>query len=586
MPTSSGHDRANYNTTFGFSRGAYARVNKNRYANLYTDTDSNNGSNHNNNSTKKQAKKNGNGTPPKMTSTTVRKSRDDRPRSQSKQRQRSTSRQRQRSTSRQRQRSTSRQRQQQQQRSTSRPKQPQVVPPIYDPPKTSNQLQRRRIPYDDERNYLKDQPSSLDTHRPHEQQQPQQQQQASYVKIQDPNLREIVQELVKSEQESANDDPNLITQIDHKGYSLFLSKNGINPFKTDFTSTGTTTRRSRFPSENNLFYVDSNPAVNGRSQPAAAVVPILKKQQQAYHPSNSRNLFRRSESPGILHYEYQDVNGDNYEIRELNSRNNGELSSRLHLDHMTDIPVEVTRLIQQDMNQNPLGDEERNYRIIINRSSSKPGQQPQAIRVKARNINGKKILEYLPEIESDTIRQVYHPQPQSSSHHAPLPPPPSQPPQTTSLITAQHQQQQQMMPHPQQHTQIISQTQAFKPTSPQYVIKPTATAGSYQDANKYLQMGAGGQQTFFYNEQSGPIAIRPISPGNNIMSNPPNNYTGYTTNVYPGAPPPQAPPQQQQQQQQFSTASFMNQPQHQPPQQQQQMMKSKPKQFFGNVNED
>jgi hypothetical protein len=49
-----------------------------------------------------------------------------------------------------------------------------------------------------------------------------------FVCIQDPKLREIVKKLVRAERDrdNFNLDPNLVTQIDHKGYSLFFSRNG------------------------------------------------------------------------------------------------------------------------------------------------------------------------------------------------------------------------------------------------------------------------------------------------------------------------------------------------------------------------
>lgn len=56
---------------------------------------------------------------------------------------------------------------------------------------------------------------------------------ANYSSVQDPKLREIINKLVKAEDERnlRNIDPSLVTQIDHQGYSLFFSKTGLNPFE-------------------------------------------------------------------------------------------------------------------------------------------------------------------------------------------------------------------------------------------------------------------------------------------------------------------------------------------------------------------
>ena len=490
MPTSSGHDRANYSTTFGFSKGAYARSNKNNLiASLYNDNMPQANKSASQLGPIKNYNQNG---APKMTKTTMKKS--------------------------------------PQVRQLSLEKKPATPPPS----KPNQQPPRRTQSYGDDigssGNYRDYSTSRESTRR-----------ETPYVKIPDPDLREMVEELIKSEQDTASADPNLITQIDHKGYSLFLSKNGVNPFKTDLNRGN---RSQAPPPPPTQRYENDYPAppvvTNVNRPPPQHLAPILKKQ-----PITTNNgYYRSTESPGVLHYEYQDVNGDNYEIREISSRNNSEITSRIHFDESNDIPVEVTRLIQQDMAQNPGGDEERNYRIVINRNSK--SKMPHTIRVKARSMNGKKILEYIPEIDADVVRKV--PNKQQTIQVQQMP------------DNNKYQQQPQMVDQSGNNYQFSA---PFNPTqSPQYILKPHQTQ-TYVPTAQIQPTTAGNnqQQTIYYNEQSSynnmPVQVRAISPNSYANNNNPYNSS----------------------QSSYAPSNYNN---YQP----QQIQQSRPKQYFGNVNED
>lgn len=189
------------------------------------------------------------------------------------------------------------------------------------------------------------------------------------VVINDPKLREIVQKLVKSERDRVanNIDPNLITQIDHKGYRLFFSRNGANPFEQRQPSPKQMATKTVQTDETG---VEVN-QVQVIRQPIAKS-PVPRAPLQTIELNN----------PTTTNYNYNDNNGNNYFISEVNDMNNPTTNRVGQIE----IPPEVSKIIQQDIAKNPvMGNGERSYRVVINRGQLGQGQKPQIVRIVVKN---------------------------------------------------------------------------------------------------------------------------------------------------------------------------------------------------------
>ena len=165
-----------------------------------------------------------------------------------------------------------------------------------------------------------------------------------FVNIQDPKLREIIKKLLKAERdrENFNLDPNLVTQIDHKGYSLFFSRNGTNPFDTAY--------QEAKPMHSKACQTDIG---SNQIQELKAVVPNTT---QTVKYVNTTQLQPAIDNNTLV--SYVDSTGAKYTISDTNAYAN-----------QIEIPPEVNKIIQQDMLNNPSKSGERSYKIIANKNN-------------------------------------------------------------------------------------------------------------------------------------------------------------------------------------------------------------------------
>lgn len=201
----------------------------------------------------------------------------------------------------------------------------------------------------------------------------------AYVNIQDRNLREIVQRLVQSENERAakNIDPNLVTQIDHKGCSLYFSRSGANPF-------------------------DIKPQLKPTKEKFSQTDSV--QQEVVIHPLNDYSSNRQASS---TQKPLVDHNNDN-DLDEQNEQSVYDTSP----PRQVEIPPEVNKIIQQDLAKNPLKTGERTYRIVINKNVTNPGQDPQIVRVVVKaqqtsqvSLNNNHSAGFLPQIQQKIYPQ-------------------------------------------------------------------------------------------------------------------------------------------------------------------------------------
>ena len=200
-----------------------------------------------------------------------------------------------------------------------------------------------------------------------------------FVCIQDPKLREIVKKLVRAERDrdNFNLDPNLVTQIDHKGYSLFFSRNGSNPFEMNYQST-------KVMSHKNIQTEISSNQIQEYTPQLVQVKPAPQPQIIQLTPMQNKNPTTVPLDPNKSNVNYVDNTGNKYVIADANVNPN-----------QIEIPPEVNRIIQQDMLNNPSKSGERTYKIVAH---NKDTNQPQVIRlvVKSKPNPVAKTTESLP----------------------------------------------------------------------------------------------------------------------------------------------------------------------------------------------
>jgi hypothetical protein len=184
----------------------------------------------------------------------------------------------------------------------------------------------------------------------------------THVAIGEPKLRELVKKLIRSEQERVERkiDPNLITQIDHKGYTLYLSKKGP------------------------LSLNQSKELFNRSSQTNTSLA------DEAYHMASKKLTTSRSTStqtsglssmPNYLNaYDFRDNNGVRYEISHLAAKDPAPIKNA----NITELPAEIVRMIEEDMRINPSASGERTYKIVIS-SVQQPNQPQQVVRLLVAN---------------------------------------------------------------------------------------------------------------------------------------------------------------------------------------------------------
>ncbi|CAF0921566.1 unnamed protein product [Brachionus calyciflorus] len=211
----------------------------------------------------------------------------------------------------------------------------------------------------------------------------------AYVYIPDQRLREIVQKLVNSEQDrlTNNVDPNLITQINHRGCSLFFSRIGSNPFEVNQNvSQGQVEQQQQQqiqqqPQNIPKVAFEEN-FVNKSNEPIPPQTYVnnnnmISSSTQKIEPSN---LIYTERAPNIIVSPQPVINNE--------------------------IPPEANRIIQQDLAQNPLVSGERTYRIVLNKTNSAAGEEPKILKVVVRSQSVPK----LPQIQPKYVIQQPKPQ--------------------------------------------------------------------------------------------------------------------------------------------------------------------------------
>lgn len=197
---------------------------------------------------------------------------------------------------------------------------------------------------------------------------------SSYVYIPDQRLREIVQKLIISEQDriSNNIDPNLITQINHRGYSLFFSRTGFNLFDK---------KQLKVNSEN----LTTDPNLPTQT-------PTEKSQDDKIdEPIRYLNESSVPQTNEITDIQWNDQNNSVYKERAQTMLFN-------HVVTINDqIPPIVNQAIQQDLEKNPLNGSERSYKIVLNNKT--PGKEQRIIKVLVKSQNHQK----LPKIQTNYI---------------------------------------------------------------------------------------------------------------------------------------------------------------------------------------
>jgi hypothetical protein len=203
----------------------------------------------------------------------------------------------------------------------------------------------------------------------------------THVSIGEPKLRELVKKLVRSEQERVeqNIDPNLITQIDHKGYTLYLSKKGplnVNQNKELFSRSSQT-----------------NSSLANEDYARA-----LKKSSTRSSSTQTSGLNMQRASNYLNAYDYRDNKGVHYEISHLSSKDATPTKNA----NVTELPAEIVRMIEEDMAKNPSASGERTYKIVISKSNT---QQPQVVRLLVANQPMQATYGRAPSIK--TLQPVY-----------------------------------------------------------------------------------------------------------------------------------------------------------------------------------
>ncbi|RNA41713.1 hypothetical protein BpHYR1_040509 [Brachionus plicatilis] len=202
---------------------------------------------------------------------------------------------------------------------------------------------------------------------------------SSYVFIPDQRLREIVQKLVNSEQDRiANTiDPNLITQINHRGYSLFFSRTGVNPFQQQHQQ-----------DQNNTLELNSSNQATSENEPK----------------ENSQN--NQKVEPIEIPSEASTARNNVVTMTQVSDQQNSVYTERAptmvfnqSVPMQDEIPPEVNRAIQQDLATNPLYGAERSYKIVLN--NKMPGEEPRVVKVIAKSPN----YQQLPQIQPRYIIQ-------------------------------------------------------------------------------------------------------------------------------------------------------------------------------------
>ncbi|RNA14959.1 hypothetical protein BpHYR1_047534, partial [Brachionus plicatilis] len=198
---------------------------------------------------------------------------------------------------------------------------------------------------------------------------------SSYVFIPDQRLREIVQKLVNSEQDriANNIDPNLITQINHRGYSLFFSRTGVNPFQQQHQQ-----------DQNNTLELNSSNQATSENEPK----------------ENSQNI--QKVEPIEIPSETSTARNNVVTMTQVSDQQNSVYTERAptmvfnqSVPMQDEIPPEVNRAIQQDLATNPLYGAERSYKIVLN--NKMPGEEPRVVKVIVKSPNYPKLPQIQPK---------------------------------------------------------------------------------------------------------------------------------------------------------------------------------------------
>jgi len=202
------------------------------------------------------------------------------------------------------------------------------------------------------------------------------------VIIKDDTLREIVQKLLLSEKEREEKDldPELVTQIEHDGCMLFFSKKGINPFdQSPLTNsenvTSTNTVVSKPDMQDKLVQTDINSNQIQELKIINQPPPSITTNAKPVHIMNPSTITALPYIDQSKQMNVKDRNGNRYVISESNGQVPRVANS------VGDIPLEVQKIIQQDMLKNPSRSGERSYKIIVN----KPDSEPQVVRFIVKN---------------------------------------------------------------------------------------------------------------------------------------------------------------------------------------------------------
>jgi hypothetical protein len=189
----------------------------------------------------------------------------------------------------------------------------------------------------------------------------------------DPKLRQIIKNLVKK----CNDeyrtqqtiDKDLITQVEYKDYSLFLSRNGFNPFDNyPFTSPANKLQTISYESDvlNNQRLVQNPPPPRALSIARATNDKSKMVFSTPYTAAPPPNSYLSSSNND---YDFQDDQGNLYFINEIKNLDSNYVYNSSTKSY--DFSKNVVRAVQSNLKKNPLEPGgERLYKLSFDKERS------------------------------------------------------------------------------------------------------------------------------------------------------------------------------------------------------------------------